>query len=146
MEGGSAQLGTISNTGNFQAPAAAPMRLPISITAEIGNQAASASVDVVVRQVLVGGLGLLQSVAYLEGLAKLYVAELGVGGASAEKRVPQGGGSVILDVTSSNRIEERQFPGEDVSKILAYEQPDGRESLLVPKQAYQLLGRSIDSF
>ena len=131
IEGGSAQLGTISSTGNFQAPAAAPMRLPISITAEIGDQAASASVDVVVRQVLVGQLGLLQSVAYLDGLAKLYVAELGVGGASTDERAPQGGGSVILDVTSGDRIEERRFPGEDVSKILAYQQPDGRESLLV---------------
>ena len=131
MPGGSAQLGTISSTGNFQAPASSPMRLPVSITVEIGDQAASASVDVVSRQVLVGGLGLVQSVAYLEGLARLFVAELGVGGASASEGSPQGGGSVILDVTSESRIEVRQFPGEDVAKILAYRQPDGRESLLV---------------
>ena len=133
MLGGSAQLGTISSTGNFQAPAASPMRLPISITAEIGDQAAS--VDVVARQVLVGELGLVQSVAYLERLAKPYVAELGVGGASADERSPQGGGSVILDVTSSRRIEVRQFPGEDVAKIIAYQQPDGTESLLVAGRA-----------
>ncbi len=131
MEGGIPLLGTISNTGNFQAPAASPMRLPISITAEIGDQAASASVDVVVRQVLVGGLGLLQSVVYLERLAKLYVAELGVGGASADARAPQGGGSVILDVTSGDRTLVQEFPGEDVAKILAYQQPDGTQSLLV---------------
>ena len=84
---------------------------------------------------LVGELGLLQSVVYLEGLAKLYVAELGVGGASADERSAQGGGSVILDVTSGDRTLVREFPGEDVAKIIAYQQPDGTESLLVAGRA-----------
>ena len=38
---------------------------------------------------------------------------------------------MILDVTSGDRTLVQEFPGEDVAKILAYQQPDGTQSLLV---------------
>ncbi len=128
--GGGAQVGTIGANGNFVAPTDVPMRLPVSITAEIDDQTASASVDVVSRQTPVSGPGLVQSVAYLESLSRLYVVELGVASASTAT-APQAITSAIVDVTGGGRTVIREIPGEDVSKILAYRQADGTESLLV---------------
>lgn len=82
------------------APETSPARLPVSITAEFEDQSASASVDILSRHVLVAGQGQVQSVTYLEGVSRLYVAELGVGGASA--RSPAGLSSAIVDVTEGN--------------------------------------------
>ncbi len=66
--GGNAQTGPISGGGLYTAPAVLPMALPVTIMAMADNQTAGASVDVQTKTVLVGGLGIVQSVAYLAGL------------------------------------------------------------------------------
>lgn len=134
VPGGTPQAGMISADGLYQAPTAAPERLPATVTATLDDQEASASVDIVTRDVLGANLGVVQSLAYVEGLARLFVAELGVLGA-ANQAVPSGLVSVIVDVTTGEPQGVQQVAGEDISKILAYRDPNGKEYLLLAGRA-----------
>ena len=136
-QGGSPQTGTISAGGLYTAPAVLPMVQPVTITASDDNQTAGASVDVQTKTVLVGGLGIVQSIAYLSGLDKLYTSELSFGAGPATAGSPQGPTeqSTIFDVDVTTGVQDQvaQF-NDDIPKMISYLAVDGREYLLLAGQ------------
>ena len=129
--GGSPQAGTISGGGLYTAPAVLPMSLPVTITAAADNQTAGASVDVQSKTVLLGGLGVVQSVAYLSGLERLYTSELSFGAAPSQEKGPQGSEkSTIFDVTTGAQQSVAVF-NDDIPKMISYLAVDGKEYLLL---------------
>ena len=129
--GGNAQTGTISAGGLYTAPGVLPQALPVTITAATDNQTAGASVDVQTRTLLVGGLGIVQSVAYLEGLERLYTSELSFGASPSENKSPQGSQqSTIFDVTTGVQQSVAVF-GDDIPKMIGFTGGDGKEYLLL---------------
>ena len=129
--GGSPQTGTISGGGLYAAPAVLPMALPVTITVSDDNQTAGASVDVQAKTVLVGGLGIVQSIAYLAGLERLYTSELSFGTSPSPEKSPQGSEqSTIFDVTTGAQQSVAVF-GDDIPKMIAYAALDGKEYLLL---------------
>ena len=129
--GGNTQTGTISGGGLYTAPAVLPAALPVTITAAADNQTAGASVDVQAKTVLVGGLGIVQSVAYLAGLERLYTSELSFGASPSREKRPQGSEqSTIFDVTTGSQQSVAVF-GDDIPKIIAFAATDGKEYLLL---------------
>ena len=138
LAGGNPQTGTISAGGLYTAPAVLPMAQPVTITASDDNQTAGASVDVQAKTVLVSGLGIVQSIAYLSGLEKLYTSELSFGaGPSQEKSLQGTEQSTIFDVTTGSQQSVAVF-GDDIPKMISYLAADGKEYLL-------LAGRSSGS-
>ena len=129
--GGNTQTGTISGEGLYTAPAVLPEALPVTITVAADNQTAGASVDVQTKTVLVGGLGIVQSVAYLAGLERLYTSELSFGASPVGKKTPQGSEqSTIFDVTTGSQQSVAVF-GDDIPKMISYLAADGKEYLLL---------------
>ncbi len=70
-------VGAISGTGLYAAPAKAPTPRTITIQAAAasGNNSGASSVDVVQREQLTGGLTVVTAVAYLQSLRRFFVAE-----------------------------------------------------------------------
>ena len=135
ITGGNAQTGTISGTGLYTAPAVIPLALPVTIVATADNQTAGASVDVQTKTVLVGGLGIIQSVAYLAGLERLYTSELSFGASPARTKSPHGSEqSTIFDVTTGVQQSVAVF-GDDIPKMVPYLAADGKEYLLLAGKA-----------
>ncbi len=134
VEGGHGDSGTISAAGLYSAPALVPALLPVTVSAEGDDRAAAGAVDILNPQTLLDGLGLVQSLSYLEGLQRLYTAELGVG---AGPGAPQGdiSSSVFEFDEQGQRSEVITLAGEDVSKMLAFAARDGREYLLMAGRA-----------
>ena len=140
-EGGGALQGTVDPTGRYTAPPQIPTALPVVVTARIGEDTAGASTDVLSREVLAGDLGIVQSVAYLSGLAKVYTAELSLG-AGPGKSVAGGvsESSTIFDVTAGLPAQVAQFAGEDIPKMIPFQGIDDKEYLLL---AARTTGRVI---
>ena len=134
-EGGSNLTGTISASGVLSGPTAAPSSLPVTVTARADNQTAGASVDILTRQVLLGDLGVVQSVAYLAGLKRLYTSELGGPVApvrTSSSRVSQAASnSAIFDVTSLPRQQVADFASENIPKMIPFRGINGRDYLLL---------------
>ena len=134
-EGGSNLTGTISASGVLSGPTAAPSSLPVTVTARADNQTAGASVDILTRQVLLGDLGVVQSVAYLAGLKRLYTSELGGPVApvtTSSSRVSQAASnSAIFDVTSLPRQQVADFASENIPKMVPFRGINGRDYLLL---------------
>jgi len=128
--GGSPATGTINTGGTYQAPVGVPTQLPVTVSAAGDQQLAAASVDVLSKQVLIGGLGRVQSVAYLGGLQRLYTAELKVLG-GAGLRAPQAEETNILDVTGTAPELVLNYPGEEISKMVSFVGIDQKEYLLL---------------
>ena len=129
--GGTLQTGTISGTGLYTAPSVIPPALPVTIMAMADNQTAGASVDVQTKTVLVGGLGIVQSVVYLAGLERLYTSELSFGASPSRRKSPQGSEqSTIFDVTTGAQQSVAVF-GNDIPKMVPYLAADGKEYLLL---------------
>ena len=129
--GGTLQTGTISGAGLYTAPAVIPVALPVTIMAMADDQTAGASVDVQTKTVLVGGLGVVQSVAYLAGLDRLYTSELSFGASPSQEKSPQGSEqSTIFDVTTGSQQSVAQF-SDDIPKMIPYVGVDGTEYLLL---------------
>ena len=129
--GGNTQTGTISGGGLYTAPAVLPATLPVTITVAADNQTAGASVDVQTKTLLMGGLGIVQSVAYLAGLERLYTSELSFGASPVGKKTPQGSEqSTIFDVTTGSQQSVAVF-GDDIPKMISYLAADGKEYLLL---------------
>ena len=131
--GGTAQAGTINAGGLYTAPAVIPMPLPVTIMAMANNQTAGASVDVQSKTVLVGGLRIVQSVAYLAGLDKLYTSELSFGASPGRARSPQGPTeqSTIFHVTTHDPPQSVAQFNDDIPKMISYAGVDGTEFLLL---------------
>ncbi len=129
IPGGDGQVGTVSDSGALTAPAEIPGSLPVVVTAQAGNQTAGASVDLISREVVVSGLGTVQSVAYLSGLGRMFAAETSLVGPA---RAPQQGvDSTVVDVTGGDRQEVAAFAGEDIPKMVPFTGVDQREYLLL---------------
>ena len=136
---GTEGFGRISEEGDYRAPLAVPDPLPAIVTAQSANQLAGASIDVISRTALVQGLGIVQSVAYLNGLQRLFAAELQLanGSSVAGAGAGQTAATSILDVTSGQPLEVLSL-NDEVSAMLSFEDAEGREYLL-------LAGRSSGS-
>jgi hypothetical protein len=137
VAGGQSATGTISATGLFTAPATIPPRQVVTVSAETSRQAAGGSVDIVDKSVVAGNLGVVQSVAYLNGLAKLYVAEFAATAATLAGGVDavEAGNSEVSEITASGiKKGLATFNGEKIAKLLPYRGLDGREYLLASGQ------------
>ncbi len=139
-EGGGALQGTVDLTGRYTAPAQIPGALPVVVTARVGEDTAGASTDVLSREVLAGDLGVVQSVAYLTGLAKVYTSELSLGAGPEKSVAGVSESSTIFDVTEGAPAQVAQFAGEDIPKMIAYVGSDDKEYLLL---AAKTTGRVI---
>lgn len=140
-EGGSPSTGTISN-GLFAAPSIVPARQIVTITAEGTSQAAGASADVLDKVPFTSGLGVIQSVAYLDTLGKVYSAELAaLSAAPSIGYAAATGNSQIYEVPpAGGKISVSQFPGEVIPKIIPFKADNGTQFLLL---AAQTSGRII---
>ena len=131
IPGGSAQFGTISGTGVYTAPAIVVPDLPITVSARTGNQSAAAGVDLISEQELVGDLGIVQSVAYLGGLDRLYAAELTFLAEPARRRRPLGFlESSVIDITPPETRIQIAGLDDTITQMIAFLARDGREYLL----------------
>ena len=139
-EGGGALQGRVDATGRYTAPAQIPEALPVVVTARIGEDTAGASTDVLSREVLAGDLGVVQSVAYLSGLARVYTAELSFGAGPQKSIAGVSESSAIFDVTEGSSVQIAQFAGEDIPKMIPFVGSDGKEYLLL---AARTTGRVI---
>ncbi len=131
--GGSSALGTIDGSGFFRAPAVLPDELPLTITARVGPSTVGASVDVITVGNLVADRGIVQSVAFLSGLNRLYTSELSAAGSPLPAVAVPGGAadSTIFDVTGAPVDTVRTFPAENIPKIIEYRAGDGEDYLLM---------------
>ena len=135
--GGSADTGTVTQEGFYSAPDGQPSKLPITISVEGDGLAAAASVDVLAPESLIRGLGIVQSLSFLEGLQRLYTAEFSVLGPTGSELGTQGSGSSsIFEIDEQGqRSEVLSLPGEDLSKIIPFVARDGQEYLLMAGRA-----------
>ena len=131
--GGNATVGTITGEGGYRAPALIPEDQPVTVAANSETAAVGASVDVLSSEVFRSDLGILQSVAYLGGLQKLFTAEL-VAAASP----PGFSGPVqavfstrIVDVTEEVSETLALIPDEEVAKMIAFVGDNLQEYLLM---------------
>ncbi len=72
---GNSAEGTISDSGLYVAPAVVPVPHTLTVQASSGSSSGGASLDVVQREELIGGLTLITAVAYLDSLKRFFVAE-----------------------------------------------------------------------
>jgi hypothetical protein len=131
--GGSAKTGTISTSGRYSAPAQLEVDLPVTVSGVFSNQKSAASVDLLAREQVLTGRGLILSVAYLRSLSRLYTAELSgtVGlGVVPTGTEPAAGETAIFDVTAPSVQKVLSLPGEEVSKMIPFE-AGGQEFLLL---------------
>ena len=129
--GGTDSLGTIDDNGLYSAPGAALAGLPVTIAAQTESITVSASVDIISPQTLLENLGQVQSVAFLESIGRLFIAELIVSDGPSSAVAPSGG--VASEIYSANMDDRRllvRLEGEDIQKILAFEAPDESQFLL----------------
>ena len=130
--GGNANVGRIDSTGLYTAPAAQPSKLPVTVVAAGSGVAASASVDVLAAQTLLGNLGVVQSLSFLDSLQRLFTAEYSVGGGNLSTLAPAGSPafSEIFSSSPDNRDPLNRFDGENIRKIVSFTARDGMEYLL----------------
>ncbi|HEY2930706.1 MAG TPA: hypothetical protein VGK99_03095 [Acidobacteriota bacterium] len=80
IPGGTPLKGVITDSGVFKAPNLVPLPRVVTVTAELNKQIAGGSVDVLERNSIISGLGVVQSVVYLTSLNRLYEAGLSIFG------------------------------------------------------------------
>lgn len=133
LVGAAAQSGVITATGSYTAPAQVPLRLPVTVAAISDGAAVAASVDVLEKSQVLAGVGVVQAVAYLRGLERLYSAELL--GLSLQSKGPVQfqveQSSQIVSVAPGDRVTVAEFPGENISKIIPFEASSGDRFLLL---------------
>ncbi|MEJ2077211.1 MAG: hypothetical protein P8020_02940 [Acidobacteriota bacterium] len=123
--------GTIDWLGVYHSPSEVPDPLPVTVTASSGSLIGAASIDVLRKEELVGGLGVVQSVVYLLGMKSLYSAELlSMGGLQMAAESPS---SNVLDVTTVGEPPTliKSFAGDEIAKMIAFQGADAREYLLL---------------
>lgn len=138
LAGGDPAFGTISSTGSYRAPASVPSPQAITITAESGSQVGGATVDVLNRLILVSGLGVVQSVAFLNASARLFDAEVTLLGSP---KLAQTATSSVFEVSPAGvRTGVATYEGELTAKMIPFTAQGGKEHLLL---AGQTTGRII---
>ncbi|MDA2923364.1 hypothetical protein MYX65_01700 [Acidobacteria bacterium AH-259-L09] len=146
-EGGNESVGTISLEGVYQAPPTVPSPQVVTISAEAIGRAGGASVDVLDKQTLFTSLSVVQSVAYLGSLERLYTAELALLGAArtnypgANQNQTESTNSEIFELApGAPKLSLASFEKERISKMIPFSAANGRELLLL---AGQTTGRVI---
>ncbi|MGI8782749.1 MAG: Calx-beta domain-containing protein [Acidobacteriota bacterium] len=134
--GGDTQTGTVSAIGLYTAPATAPQQRTVTVRAvdTAGALAAGASVDIVQRETLVGGLTLLTAVAYLENLHRFFIAEqqilTSVIAAGAPPRATTTNTRLSEQLPTGSRVTLADLPADTVSKMLPFADLFGGSYLL----------------
>ncbi len=137
LVGGSAGSGLISSAGVYTAPKNIPARQAVTITAEVENLAAGASADILDKALFAGSLSVVQSVAYMGSLRKIYAAELTAFSASSKALTPSEAAaaapvSQIYEVSPGvPQSLVGTYPNENVVKILPFSAADSVEYLLL---------------
>jgi hypothetical protein len=128
--------GTISSTGDtsasYQAPATKPSRHNLAILAKSDTRSAGATVDVVQREQLTGGLTLLTAVAYLDNLSRFFVAEQQVlSSAPSDRYAASSSGTKIsrVDPGSSSPVLVKTIFSDTIPKMLPFS--DGGKDYLI---------------
>ncbi|MEE8348855.1 MAG: leucine-rich repeat domain-containing protein [Acidobacteriota bacterium] len=138
VEGGNSQTGTVTSQGLYQAPSIIPDPQVVTVSVESEGQGAGASVDVLDKEELISGLTVVQAVAFLGGLQKLFTAELtllsaGSDGAQPAAQNPvQESDSQVFEVSPLiGQVSVAQFPGEEITKMIPFKASNGQEFLLL---------------
>ena len=137
--GGTPTQGTIAMDGTYTAPSEVLLPRVVTVSAEVDNQTAAASVDVLEKETLLTSLSIVQSVVYLGSLQQLYTAELTVLGSSeagsqpADQRPAQDSfDSEIFEVAPGPvKTSLASFSGDEISKMISYTANNGQEFLLL---------------
>jgi uncharacterized repeat protein (TIGR01451 family) len=136
IPGGSPELGLIDAAGNYTAPASPPAPSYRTVGAEIAGRRGGASVDILKKEVLLGGLGILQSVVYLQSLQRIFEVELlgaavsGVG-ASPAAQTQQASQSELFQVIPPAVKSSVNTYSDNIVKLLAYTALNGSEYVLL---------------
>lgn len=134
---GNGTIGTIDSTGLYKAPSDKPTPSVITVSAEAGTLSGGASVDVLTSQALVSGLGVLQSVVYMQSLQKLYEVELSSLGAletriSVASQAPAANSqSELFQVQPPNVKTSVEQYNDDIVKLISYPASNGKEYMLL---------------
>lgn len=132
IAGGNSSVGTINAQGEYKAPAQIPA-VPVSISAVSGSRAAGASVDVLKKDDLFSGLGVVQAVTYLESSRRLYQTELtGVAGTDAGLPAPAAVDSRLFELLpTGGRAPLSTLGGKEVVDMAAWTSSSNKEFLLL---------------
>ncbi|MDA2936979.1 hypothetical protein MYX75_01785 [Acidobacteria bacterium AH-259-A15] len=140
IKDGNTTIGTISSAGLYTAPSQVPSPRVVTVSAEVDAQTAGASVDVLEKTQLLTSQLIVQSVAYLGSLQKLYTAELLVLGGAGNSSGPLSH-SVQQQVTESQifevpapgvaKVSLITFSAEEISKMIPFRAGTGTEFLLL---------------
>ena len=138
IEGGNSEKGTVTNQGVYQAPPTIPDPQVVTVSVESLGQGAGASVDVLDKEELISGLKVVQAVAFLGALQKLFTAELtllssqdGVSRPSAQVPAQESDSEVFEVAPGVGKILVAAFPGEEIAKMIPFEASNGQEFLLL---------------
>ena len=141
VEGGEPTTGTISPAGLYSAPPDVLTPQVVTVSAEVSTQTAGASIDVVDKIDLLSSEFIVQSVAYLSSLQKIYTAELAILTTSQNPAAPgllpqQEITSQIFEVPAPGvpKILLAAFPNETISTIIPFSSSTGQEFLLMATQ------------
>ncbi len=131
IRNGNAAVGTIAADGTYKAPAQPPST-PISVSAESGNRVAGASVDVLKKDDLFRGLGVVQAVTYIESTQRLYQTELlGVSGSGTDSPVPSAADSRLSQLLPQGPAQLAVFSGKEIVDMTAWRSSSNKEFLLL---------------
>ncbi len=129
LEGGEAATGTITSEGLYAAPSQAPTPRVLTISAEGTSQTAGASVDVLDKSALFTSEQIVQSVAFLNSLQRIYTAELAILSTAQQFSSPQFAApqqeaidSEVFEVPAPGipKISLASFPNETISKMISF--------------------------
>ena len=138
IAGGSENAGSVTGSGIYEAPEAVPEQQVLTVIAEAEGQAAGASVDILQKENLLISNAIVQSVAYLGSLDRLYTAEFTLLSAQEEgpepaqqKPAQSSADTEIVEVSPTQvRVSLVEFAGEEISKMIPFEASNGDEFLL----------------
>ncbi|MFZ0428692.1 MAG: DUF5719 family protein [Acidobacteriota bacterium] len=134
-QGGDNVVGRIAADGTYTAPENPPSPQSVTISAEVGGRIVGAAVDIVKKEQLFSGLGVVQAVAYLASLRKLYESELvglsptDQGGDGVE---PAAGESRLFELLPGNvKVPVSTFANEEIHDMTAFAANGGKEYMLL---------------
>lgn len=133
--GGDNVFGRIAADGTYTAPGSPPSPQVVTISAEVGGRVVGASVDILQKEQLFSGLGVVRAVAYLTSLKKLYEAELiGLAPTDGEpgEVSPAAGQSRIYELLPDNaRAQISSFANEEICDMTPFTASSGKEFMLL---------------
>ncbi len=134
--GGSADLGTVAADGTYRAPSKTPGKHNITIQArnDAGDQSGGASINVVQREQIAGGLATVTAVAYFENVKRFFIAEQQVlAGApeTDETYAASTNARILRQYEDGKRETFLEFAGESLGKMLPYVDSKNQNWLLV---------------